>query len=179
MKKSFNLRQGFLYLLPLSKTKKENWSQYFGRTMRIKIRISVELWLLKSSLDFEFIKPTLKQSWQQACLTRSMFKHWIEENVLGWLAGWFMVFNATFNNISVISWQSVLLVGETGLHGENHWPVASHWQSWSHNVVEYTLPWMWKCINHGSTKYELEVMTWREDEKCYGEIFVKNVWSYL
>jgi hypothetical protein len=24
--------------------------------------------------------------------------------------GWFVVFNATFNNISVISWQSVLLV---------------------------------------------------------------------
>ena len=27
---------------------------------------------------------------------------------------WFMVFNATFNNISVISWWSVLLVEETG-----------------------------------------------------------------
>ena len=26
----------------------------------------------------------------------------------------FMVFNATFNNISVISWRSVLLVEETG-----------------------------------------------------------------
>ena len=34
-----------------------------------------------------------------------------------------MVFNATFNNISVISWWSVLLVEETG---ENHQPVASH-----------------------------------------------------
>jgi hypothetical protein len=31
-----------------------------------------------------------------------------------------MVFNATFNNISVISWQSVLLVVETGGPGENH-----------------------------------------------------------
>ena len=31
---------------------------------------------------------------------------------------WFMVFNATFNNISVISWQSVLLVEETGVPGE-------------------------------------------------------------
>jgi uncharacterized lipoprotein YajG len=37
----------------------------------------------------------------------------------------FMVFNATFNNISVISWRSVLLVEETG-PGENHRPVASH-----------------------------------------------------
>ena len=32
---------------------------------------------------------------------------------------WFMVFNATFNNISVISWQSVLLVEETGVLEEN------------------------------------------------------------
>jgi hypothetical protein len=39
---------------------------------------------------------------------------------------WFMVFNATFNNISVISWQSVLLAEETGGPGENHRPVASH-----------------------------------------------------
>jgi len=30
-----------------------------------------------------------------------------------------MVFNATFNNISVISW-SVLLMEETGVPGENH-----------------------------------------------------------
>jgi hypothetical protein len=32
----------------------------------------------------------------------------------------FMVLNATFNNISVISWRSVLLVEETGVPGENH-----------------------------------------------------------
>jgi len=42
--------------------------------------------------------------------------------------GCFMVFNATFNNISVISCLSVLLVEETGVPGENHWPVVSHWQ---------------------------------------------------
>ena len=41
----------------------------------------------------------------------------------------FMVCNATFNNISV------LLVVETG---ENHWPVAIHWQTLSHNVVSNT-----------------------------------------
>jgi len=35
-------------------------------------------------------------------------------------------FNATFNNISVISWRSVLLVEETGVPGENHRPVAIH-----------------------------------------------------
>jgi hypothetical protein len=31
-----------------------------------------------------------------------------------------VVFNATFNNISVISWWSVLLLEETGVVGENH-----------------------------------------------------------
>jgi len=37
-----------------------------------------------------------------------------------------MVFNAIFNNISVISWRSVLLVDEAGVSGKNHRPVASH-----------------------------------------------------
>jgi hypothetical protein len=45
-----------------------------------------------------------------------------------------MVFNATFNNISVISWWSVLLVEETWGPRENDRPVASHWQTLSHNV---------------------------------------------
>jgi hypothetical protein len=35
----------------------------------------------------------------------------------------FMMFNATFNNISVILWRSVLLVKETGVPGE---PAVSH-----------------------------------------------------
>jgi hypothetical protein len=38
-----------------------------------------------------------------------------------------MVFNANFNNISVISW-SVLLVEETGVPGENHRPVTEKLQ---------------------------------------------------
>ena len=37
-----------------------------------------------------------------------------------------VVFNATFNNISAISWRSVLLVEETGVHGEKHRPVVGH-----------------------------------------------------
>jgi hypothetical protein len=37
----------------------------------------------------------------------------------------FMVFYATFNNISAI-WLSVLLVKETRVPGENHRQVASH-----------------------------------------------------
>ena len=58
-----------------------------------------------------------------------------ERHRLSWASSlyWgFMVFNATFNNISVIWWLSVLLMEETG---ENHWPATSHWQTLTHNVV--------------------------------------------
>jgi hypothetical protein len=37
-----------------------------------------------------------------------------------------MVFKATLNNISAISWQSILMVEETGGPRENHRPVASY-----------------------------------------------------
>jgi hypothetical protein len=37
-----------------------------------------------------------------------------------------MVFNATVNNISVISWRSALLMEETGIPEENHRPVRSY-----------------------------------------------------
>ena len=37
-----------------------------------------------------------------------------------------MVFNATFKNISAISWWSVLLVEETEVHVENPRPATSH-----------------------------------------------------
>jgi hypothetical protein len=46
-----------------------------------------------------------------------------------------MMFNTTFNNMSCISWRLVFLVEETGLLGKQHRPVASHWQTLSHNVV--------------------------------------------
>jgi hypothetical protein len=48
-----------------------------------------------------------------------------------------MVFNATFSNISVISWWSVLLVEEPGVPGEIYRPAASNWQALSHNVVHF------------------------------------------
>jgi len=39
-----------------------------------------------------------------------------------------MVFNATFHNISVISWQSVFLMEE----------IRGHWQTLYHNVISST-----------------------------------------
>ena len=46
-----------------------------------------------------------------------------------------MVFSATFNNISVISCRSVLLVEDTG---ENHRLAGSHWQTLLYNIVSST-----------------------------------------
>ena len=47
--------------------------------------------------------------------------------------------NATFNYVSVILWQSVLLMGETGV------PTESHWQTLSDNVVSGTPHSLLKC----------------------------------
>jgi hypothetical protein len=37
-----------------------------------------------------------------------------------------MVFNATIDNISGVSWRSVLFMEDTGVSGENQRPAASH-----------------------------------------------------
>ena len=49
-----------------------------------------------------------------------------------------MVLNATINNISAISWRSLLLVEETGIPGENNRPVVNQEQTLSHNIVSST-----------------------------------------
>ena len=51
-----------------------------------------------------------------------------------------MVFNATFNNMSVKSWWSGLLVEEAGVPGENHVSAACHWETILHNIASST-PW--------------------------------------
>jgi hypothetical protein len=52
-----------------------------------------------------------------------------------------MVFNTTFNNISVILWRSVLKMEETG---ENHRPGTTHWN----NVVLVVSTTHWKPLYH-------------------------------
>jgi hypothetical protein len=60
-----------------------------------------------------------------------------------------MVFNATFNNISVISWRSVLLVEETGGTGENHRLVTSQLQNQCYGNSKMT--------NQDDTKFSIQV----------------------
>jgi hypothetical protein len=73
--------------------------------------------------------------WEKFKDTTGVIRSRISPN---WVKVRVMVFNATFNNISVISWRLVLFVEETGVPEKNHQPVASHWQTLSHNVVSST-----------------------------------------
>jgi hypothetical protein len=50
----------------------------------------------------------------------------------------------------MMMWQSVLLVEETGVHGENHQPITSHSQTLSPNVVLST-----PCHERGSNSLHM------------------------
>jgi hypothetical protein len=80
------------------------------------------VFILDFSLLYEWITKTINNLW------------------MGLVKGFFLVLNATFNNISVISWRSVLLVEETGVLGENHQPAASNKL---YHIMLYTSPWAW------------------------------------
>jgi hypothetical protein len=59
-----------------------------------------------------------------------------------------MVFNATFNNISIISWQSVLLVEDTG---ENH-DLPQVTDELYHIMIYYVCDVQWKKVSIWSKK---------------------------
>ena len=42
--------------------------------------------------------------------------------IIDWLIDLFIVFNATFSNISAISWRPILVLEVAGVPGENHRP---------------------------------------------------------
>ena len=94
-----------------------------------------------------------------------------------------LVFNATFNNISVISWRSVLVVEETGVSGKNHRPTASHWQTLS--LLYITEPYIiWSSYsNHtGVNKVLQKVFTtpccyFRDNLSLYST--ANDTWPFL
>jgi len=61
-----------------------------------------------------------------------------------------MVFNATFNNSSAISWRSVLLVEETRVPGENYRQNFFTYSCIEKGIITYTFGPSWL---HGSWIY--------------------------
>ena len=77
-------------------------------------------WFLTGVVRLQYTKTDCEPQWITLEVAKKKFI-WESESVF-LLMVWFglMVFNATFNNISAISWRSVLLREETGVPGENH-----------------------------------------------------------
>ena len=74
---------------------------------------------------------TCKYTWSLMSLPanrRDHLCHYLQIDLIAYVCLFVCLieFDATFNNSSVISRRSVLLVEETGRPGENHWSVASH-----------------------------------------------------
>ena len=84
--------------------------------------------------------------------------------------------NAIFNNISVTSWRSVLLVEETGVPGVNHWTAASHWQTLLHNnsymiyIIRNPILWLGISTYGGGVFVSLFF-----DRRCSPDYFFRNV----
>ena len=99
---------------------------------RIMIRSIFKRFFRTCHFEFVFLFPFISVLLQHGSLNIIIL--FSSKRMVG-----FIVFSATFNNISVISWRSGLLVEETGVHGRKHRHVASHWQTLLHNVGPSTL----------------------------------------
>jgi hypothetical protein len=84
-------------------------------------------------LRIEQHEPYSKRGWTYVLLSLNIITKWNVSYLVGLVGLWCL--SSLFNNISAISWLSVLLVEETGVPGENHRPAASHWPTLSHNIV--------------------------------------------
>jgi hypothetical protein len=123
-----------------------------------KYVVGQKIWRISSCLYFLLVFEWLWHSntylyqWQDTGTL--ILRYSLRSNAESWINSLLfvclVVFNAIFNNISVISRLSVLLVEETGGHRENHRPVVSHWQTLSHNVVHLALIDIWTPTTIGS-----------------------------
>ena len=108
----------------------ENYSLCKCVQMVLHVFVCVLKWQSVSSIVMLVILSTIKL--KVSCLDYFIKKYFVQFVVC------LMVFNATFNTLSVISWRSVLLVEETGGPGETcHKPLTNFY-----HIMLYTSPWL-------------------------------------
>ena len=91
--------------------------------------------------------------WQYFVLKEKSQNTLFYEMTNSWSKGgcwWFMAFDASFNNISVMSWLSVLLVKETGEPVENHWQtfITSPWTGFKLTTSVPLISTKWTITSH-------------------------------
>ena len=99
------------------------YGQQFGADVALQWILAL---LFCIAMSFIIIEPLKVCKIQDVLLTQSSRLILWGYEIFSCPGSWCLQFNATFNNISVISWWSVLLLEEDRAPGENHRPVASH-----------------------------------------------------
>jgi hypothetical protein len=132
----------FVYLMVLNATfnnSSVNWlMKYWMQTMDWKSTSNLLQSRLHQIMEVTswFLKLESKEWFYNFWIVLMYFLLFLAVSLFVYL----MVLNATFNNSSaVISWLSVLMMEETREPRQKHRPVASHWQTLSHNVVQLAL----------------------------------------
>ena len=110
--------------------------------------VSFEIWEIYETIGI--IENTIELKWDNigflnTALVSSNFSLLaLKENEYILCFDWFCFdiwcFNATFSNISAISWRPVLVVEEAGVPGKNHRPWASNWSTLSLAVASRVPP---------------------------------------
>ena len=89
-----------------------------------------------------------------------------------------------FQQISVISWRWVLLPKETGVPGENHRPVASHYLYYRKNVVLTNFYWLDVRFKVGGSRFFMILFAYSHDtmhvlqEVIYDPIKICSIYIY-
>ena len=96
-------------------------------------------------------------------------------NYLRWVR--VMIFKATFNNISVISWQSDLLEEETGVPQENHRPAASHWHDLSCSVKHFPVLKIYTLVRTSCGRIVFLTVYPTTVESCYVKLCLLEIFA--
>ena len=125
MKQHRRLLKFFLWIIPIVPwiLIRESSDIYSYSTPNFTIASSFSVLIIIIALFKRRVILVWSATFYDVFLLFRQYSHYLKE---GWLIDWLLVLNATFSNISAISWSSVLVVEEAGVRGENNRPWASN-----------------------------------------------------